>query len=229
MKYIVFFLFFFSLVTFSQTNFEKAENLYDQGKYTLAKSLFENLLKENPNQLKAIEYLGDISIHFNEWDKAIGYYQKLKKLKPKEANYYYKYGGALGLKSKDGGKWVAIRLIGEMKDSFEKTIALNPNHIDARWALIEYYLQVPALFGGSEKNAQHYADELIKLSPVDGYLSKGRIDEYFKRDKSAELHYIKAVELCGSKNTYGRMLALYKVKLHKSDKAIKIIEKYQKK
>jgi hypothetical protein len=39
------------------------------------------------------------------------------------------------------------------------------------------------LFGGSEKNAQHYADELIKLSPVDGYLSKGRIDEYFKRDK----------------------------------------------
>ncbi|WP_396164232.1 tetratricopeptide repeat protein [Flavobacterium sp.] len=227
MKYIVFFLFFFSLVTFSQTNFEKAENLYDQGKYTLAKSLFENLLKENPNQLKAIEYLGDISIHFNEWDKAIGYYQKLKKLKPKEANYYYKYGGALGLKSKDGGKWVAIRLIGEMKDSFEKTIALNPNHIDARWALIEYYLQVPGLFGGSEKNAQHYADELIKLSPVDGYLSKGRIDEYFKRDKSAELHYIKAVELCGSKNTYGRMLALYKVKLHKSDKAIKIIEKYQ--
>ena len=127
MKYIVFFLFFFSLVTFSQTNFEKAENLYDQGKYALAKSLIENLLKENPNQLKTIEYLGDISIHFNEWDKAIGYYQKLKKLKPKEANYYYKYGGALGLKSKDGGKWVAIRLIGEMKDSFEKTIALNPN------------------------------------------------------------------------------------------------------
>ena len=229
MKYIVFFLFFFSLVTFSQTNFEKAENLYDQGKYALAKSLFENLLKENPNQLKTIEYLGDISIHFNEWDKAIGYYQKLKKLKPKEANYYYKYGGALGLKSKDGGKWVAIQLIGEMKASFEKTIVLNPNHIDARWALIEYYLQVPALFGGSEKNAQRYADELIKLSPVDGYLSKGRIDEYFERDKSAELNYQKAVELCGSKNTYGRMLALYKVKLHKSDKAIKIIEKYQEK
>lgn len=225
---IVFFL-LISQFVFSQTSFEKAERLYDQGKYTLAKPLFETILKESPNQLKTIEYLGDISIHFKEWDKAIGYYKKLKNLKPNEANYYYKYGGALGLKSKDGGKWVAIRLIGEMKDSFEKTIALNPNHIDARWALIEYYLQVPALFGGSEKKAQRYADELIKLSPVDGYLSKGRIDEYFERDKSAELNYLKAVELCGSKNTYGRMLTLYKVKLHKSDKAIKIIEKYQEK
>ena len=65
---------------------------------------------------------------------------------------------------------------------YKKSLSLNPNHIDARWALIEYYLQVPALFGGSEKNAQRYADELIKLSPVDGYLSKGRIDEYFERE-----------------------------------------------
>jgi hypothetical protein len=36
------------------------------------------------------------------------------------------------------------------------------------------------LFGGSEKKAQRYADELIKLSPVDGYLSKAHIDEYFE-------------------------------------------------
>ena len=80
---------------FSQTNFEKAENLYDQGKYTLAKSLFETLLKENPNQLKTIEYLVDIFGQNKSWDNAIFYYKKLKKLKPTEANYYYKYGGAL--------------------------------------------------------------------------------------------------------------------------------------
>ncbi len=229
MKAKIVFLLLISQFVFSQTNFEKAENLYDQGKYTLAKSLFETLLKENPNQLKTIEYLGDISIHFKEWDKAIAFYKKLKTLRPNEANYYYKYGGALGLKSKDGGKWVAIQLIGEMKASFEKTIVLNPNHIDARWALIEYYLQVPALFGGSEKKAQRYADELIKLSPVDGYLSKAHIDEYFERYKSAEKYYIKAIELGGSKNTYERLASLYKVKLHNSEKAKKILEQYQEK
>ena len=124
MKAKIVFLLLISQFVFSQTNFEKAERLYDQGKYTLAKPLFETILKENPNQLKTIEYLGDISIHIKEWDKAIGYYKKLKNLKPNEANYYYKYGGALGLKSKDGGKWVAIRLIGEMKESFEKILQI---------------------------------------------------------------------------------------------------------
>jgi hypothetical protein len=59
MKAKIVFLLLISQFVFSQTNFEKAERLYDQGKYTLAKPLFETILKENPNQLKTIEYLGD--------------------------------------------------------------------------------------------------------------------------------------------------------------------------
>ena len=229
MKSKILFLVFITQSIFSQSNFEKAEKLYDQGKYTLARPIFESILKDNSNQLKAIEYLGDISIQLKEWDKAIGYYQKLKTLKPNEANYYYKYGGALGLKSKAGGKWVAIRLVGDMKESFEKALQVNPKHIEARWAMIEYYLQVPALFGGSEKKAQRYAEELMRLSPVDGYLSKGHIDEYFERFKNAEKNYLKAIEVSGSKTTYERLAALYKVKLHQPEKAIKIIEQYQEK
>jgi hypothetical protein len=27
------------------------------------------------------------------WDKTIGYYKKLKQLKPSEADYHFKYGG----------------------------------------------------------------------------------------------------------------------------------------
>ena len=229
MRSKLFFLLLISHCVFSQSNFEKAEKLYDQGKYTLARPIFENIYKENLGQIKAIEYLGDISVQLKEWDKAIGYYQKLKNLKPNEANYYYKYGGVLGLKSKEGGKWVAIRLIGDMKESFEKALVLNPKHIEARWAMIEYYLQVPVLFGGSEKKAQRYADELMKLSTVDGYLSKAHIDEYFQRYKSAEKNYVKAIEIGGSKNTYERLASLYKVKLHDSEKAKKILEQYQEK
>ena len=41
-------------------------------------------------------------------------------------------------------------MIGEVRDSFEKAIALNPKHIEARWALIELNLQLPGIVGGSE-------------------------------------------------------------------------------
>ena len=151
MKKYCLFIFLIPLFSFSQSNFEKAEKLFNQEKYALAKPLFENELKDSPNHIKTIEHLGDISVHLNNLDKAISYYRMLIKLQPNEANFYYKYGGALGLKSQAGGKWVAIRLIGDMKSSFEKAISLKPNHLEARWAMIEYYLQVPGLFGGSEK------------------------------------------------------------------------------
>lgn len=227
MKNTYLFLFLIPLFSFSQINFEKAEKLFIQEKYALAKPLFENYLTDSPNHIKTIEYLGDISVHLNIIDKAISYYKLLIKLKPNEANFYYKYGGALGLKSKAGGKWVAIRLIGDMKDSFEKAISLKTNHLEARWALIEYYLQVPGLFGGSEKKAQNYANQLMILSPIDGYLARGKIDEYFERFKSAENNYLKAIQIGGTKNTYDRLTTLYKVKLLQSEKAIKLIEEYQ--
>jgi len=229
MKWIVKIIFLYPVMLFSQSNFEKAEKLFSQEKYALSKPIFESYLKDNSNNLKALEYLGDVAIYLKDFDAAITYYGKLKRINPTEADYYYKYGGALGLKAKNGGKWVAIRLIGDMKESFEKAIALNPNHIEARWALIEYYLQVPALFGGSEKKAQRYANELMKLSPVDGFLSKGHIDEYFERYKSAERNYLKAIEIGGSKTTYDRLVALYKVKLHQPEKAIQVIENYKEK
>jgi tetratricopeptide (TPR) repeat protein len=229
MKKACLFVFLIPLFSFSQTNFEKAEKLFNQEKYALAKPLFENELKDSPNHLKTIEHLGDISIHLNNLDKAISYYRMLIKLKPNDANFYYKYGGALGLKSQAGGKWVAIRLIGDMRDSFEKALSLKPNHLEARWALIEYYLQVPGLFGGSEKKAQNYANQLMLLSPVDGYLARGKIDEYFERFKSAEKNYLKAIQIGGIKTTYDRLTALYKVKLLQSEKAIKVIDEHQEK
>ena len=227
MKKLFVIIFLLPTLVFSQTSFEKADRLFSQEKYAAAKPIYESILNDNPTNLKVIENLGDIEIHLKNWDKAIFHYQTLKKLKPSEANYYYKYGGALGLKSQAGGKWVAIRLIGDMKASFEKTISLNPKHIEARWAMIEYYLQVPGLFGGSEKKAQRYVNELMTLSPVDGYLAKGRIDEYFERYKSAERNYIKAIEVGGSKTTYERLASLYKVKLMQPEKAIKVLEEYK--
>jgi len=194
----------------SQSDYSKAEKLFKEGKYEQAQPIFESFLKENSNHLKTLEYLGDIAGHQKAWDKAIVYYKKLKLLNPSEANYYFKYGGVLGMKAKESNKFKALGLIGEVKASFEKAIDLNPKHIEARWALITLYLELPGIVGGSETKAIKYSNELLKLSPVDGYLSKGQIDEYFKRYTAAEQQYKKAIA-AGSTKTGGQMLAnLYK-------------------
>lgn len=229
MKLIFKIILLFPLLIFSQSDFEKAEKLFLQGKHALAKPIFENLLKESPNDLKVLEYLGDIEGSNKQWNKAISYYDKLRKLKPTEANYHYKYGGCLGMKAKESNKFKALGMIGEIKASFEKAIQLNPKHIEARWALIELYLELPGIVGGSEKKAQKYADELLKISPIDGYLSKGRIAEYFERYKEAEKLYAKAIAIGGSKTSYQKLANLYKNKMNQPEKAKQLMETYQEK
>lgn len=208
----------------SQTDFEKAEKLFLSKNYEQSKVLFENYLNNNPNNLKTLEYLGDIEGQFKSWDKAIYYYKKLKLIKPTEANYYYKYGGVLGMKAKSSNKFKALGMISEVKLSFEKAISLNPKHIEARVALVELYLQLPGIVGGSEKKALLYANEIAQISAVDGYLSKGHIAEYFGRYKEAEVQYKKAVEISKSKNSYQILANLYKNKMGQPEKAKSILE-----
>jgi tetratricopeptide (TPR) repeat protein len=227
MKKFVFIVLFLPMLLFSQTDFEKAEKLFSQGKYALAKPIFEDALVGNPNNLKTLEYLGDIEGYTKSWDNAMVYYSKLKKLNPSDATYYYKYGGCLGMKAKECNKLKALGMIGDIKSNFEKAIQLNPNHIDARWALIELYLQLPGIVGGSERKAERYANELLKISPVDGYLAKGHIAEYFDRYKDAEKNYSKAIAVSGSKTTYQKLADLYKNKMNQPEKAKTLLENYQ--
>ena len=222
MKQILFAFLLFPFMIWSQSDFDKGKKLFEGDNFVQAQSVFETFLAVNPSHLKTIEYLGDIAAHNKSWDKAIGYYKKLKQLKPSEANYYYKYGGALGLKAKEVNKFKALGMIGEIKESFEKAIVLNPKHIEARWALVMLYMKLPGIVGGSESKALQYSNELLKLSPVDGYLSKGQIDEHFGKYTSAEEQYKKAIE-AGSTKTGSQMLAnLYRNKMNQPEKAAKI-------
>lgn len=212
------------MFTISQTDFDKAEKLFLSKNFDQSRILFENILKENPNNIKTLEYLGDIAGENKSWDNAIYYYKKLKQLKPLEANYHYKYGGVLGMKAKYSNKFKALGMISEVKSSFEKAISLNSKHIEARVALVELYLQLPGIVGGSEKKALLYANEIAQISPVDGYLSKGHIAEYFGRYKEAEIQYKKASEISKSKNSFRILANLYKNKMGQPEKAKSILE-----
>jgi tetratricopeptide (TPR) repeat protein len=226
MKLLLSFFLIFPLLLCSQS-FEKGEKLFVDRKFDQAQPILETYLKNNPSNLKVIEYLGDISAYNKSWDKAIAYYKKLTSLKPAEANYYYKYGGALAMKTTEVNKIKALGMVSEVRTSFEKAIVLNPKHIEARWALIELNLELPGIVGGSESKAIKYSGELRELSPVDGYLSRGHIEEYFDRFANAEQQYKRAILIGNSKVCYQKLADLYKNKMKQPDKANKVWEDYK--
>ncbi|KIX21385.1 hypothetical protein SY27_06625 [Flavobacterium sp. 316] len=225
-----FILFFLPLFVFSQNNFNKGEKLYNQKKYDEAKVYFEAHLKTNPNDYKAIEYTGDIAGYYKKWDTAIEKYKFLKEKFPQNANYHYKFGGAMGMKAKESNKFKALGMIDDIETSFKLAAKLDLKHTDTRWALLILYLELPAIIGGSEKKSQKYADELMAISKIDGVMAKGHIDEYFKRYNSAEKYYLQGVNLTHSKTAYQRLINLYtKMKLPKKANEAQIeSDKYNK-
>jgi len=226
MKKLLFLFLLMPILIWSQSNFEKGEKLFHAKKFDEAQIAFEEVLKSKPSDVKSIEYLGDIASHNKNWKEAVEYYKKLKELKPTEANYFFKYGGALGMRASEVNKFKALGMADEVKESFEKAIKLNPKHIQARWGLVEYYLNLPGIFGGSESKAILYSNELLQLSLVDGYLSRGKIEEYFKRYAAAEKYYIKANEIGKSKTTFQKLYNLYLNKLKDAKKAQELKRKF---
>lgn len=208
--------------------FAKAESYFSKEQYTKARPLFEDYLKTHKNNLRTLEYLGDIAGYAKDWDTAIDYYEKLAELSPKVANYHYKYGGVMGMKALEINKLRAATMIGDIKGAFLKAAELDPKHIETRWALVEFYIQLPGIIGGSEAKAIKYANELSRISPVDGFLAKGYIAEYNDRPEDAERYYKDAVKEGGSLTCYTKLYEHYE-KQGKSTEALATIKEAQKK
>jgi tetratricopeptide (TPR) repeat protein len=149
-------------------------------------------------------------------------------LQPNNADFHYKYGGALGMKAKIVNKFKALAMIDEIKSSFEKAVSLDQKHAASRWGLVMFYLELPGIVGGSESKAVAYSNELMRLSPLEGYLSKGYIEEFFGRNKKAELNYSKALELTNSKLAFQKLYNLYTYKMKNLEKAKKLKEQFEK-
>lgn len=217
------------ILSWSQSGFEKGETFYKQERYVQAKGNLEDVLKQNPDNLKTLQYLGEIACHYKSWDKALFYFERLINLKPSNADYYYLYGGALALKAQSSNKLKALGMLDDIQESFEKAIKLNPKHIEARWALIDYYLEVPGILGGGESKAARYANELAQISRVDGYLSKAHIAEKVGRYKDSEKYYFKAIEEEQSIVAYKKLAFLYKDRMKMPEKAKTMLETYYRK
>lgn len=223
------FLFFlFPFIIFGQSELDTAKQFLKEKQYSKVETLLNSYVKTHPKNLEAIELLGDAFGYQKKWDNAIEQYQTLVNNDPTVANFQYKYGGSLGMKALSISKFRALGLIGNIKRAFIKAADLDPNHIDTRWALVELYMQLPGIFGGSKKKSFKYANELEALSKVDGYLAKGYIYEYDDEPELAEKYYKKAIDVGGSLTCFEKLTNFYKNENQPAN-AIKNIEEAQQK
>ena len=158
-----------------------------------------------------------------KWDEAIDIYKSLVDANAENGEYHYKYGGAMGMKALGASKFTAISMVGDIEEAFLKSAKLDPKHVNVRWALVEYYMKLPAVLGGSKNKALKYAYQLEQLSKVDGYLAKGYIFETDEEPELAEKYYKLAINVGGTMWCYDKLTTFYQ-KQKQPEKALANLE-----
>ncbi len=214
-------------LSFAQRPIDEAQKLYDSKNFEAAKLLLQKIYADDSANDRALELLSNINGIQENWAQAVLLFKKLHQRRPQDAEISYRLGGVTARLAQSVSKIRAIGLLNDIESAFKRTIQIDPNHIGARWALIEYYLQVPRFQGGGESKAKRYADELDKLSAVDGCLAKGHIEEFYGRFSQAEIFYLAAIKLGNSKTCYQKLADLYRNKMDRPKKADDILREYQ--
>ncbi len=188
-KLSILFILLFTSISYSQAISDKAISYLAAGKIAEAKYLLTEQVNKNNSNLNALELLGDIASFEKKWDTAISYYKKLVVANPENANFNLKYGGALGMKALSVSRFQAVVYIPDIKKYLALAAEQDRSQIESRRALVELYIKLPGLLGGSDEKALMYANQLKDLSPVNAYLAKGFIIKENDNIKDALIYY----------------------------------------
>jgi Tfp pilus assembly protein PilF len=218
-----------SSIVFAQTIAE-GEALFQKGKFTEARAIFEEILKKDNNNAEAHSDLGILYLNRRnpEYDleKAVDETEKAVELNPNNADFQYNYGAALGMKTQNAGIFKKAILAPKVKKAFARAVELNPKHVQARIALAQYYIQAPSIMGGDEEEGWKQIDEVIKLDEYAGRTAKAGFLLLAKKNDEAENEY---KTLASSKPKDWRVWWRYGyfcMRIERYDNAIEHFKKY---
>jgi len=129
----------------------------------------------------------------NQAEKAQELMEKAVAEKPNDARRHFELGEVYGAIAQSAGMFKAASMAGKVRDEFAKAVQLDPNFIDARFGLMEFYLRAPSIMGGDEDKARAEAAEIKKRDSLAGHRAFAAIAASKKDMNAARNEYITAV------------------------------------
>lgn len=220
MKFITLLL-FLPLVCLGQTTIDQAKTLFEAKKYEDAKKILKPIKSSDKQYADAQYYLGRIAFIEKDLDDAEDYLEEAIDANDKVAEYHYWMGNIAGTAIRDANVLKQAALAGNIRDSYEKAVALKPDMVDAHWGLLNYYIEAPSVMGGSFEKASNEAKIIGKYNVADGHRALGQV--YNKQEKyaDAEKEYLLALK---ENPQYVTPITNFYVARKEYDKAFKLLE-----
>ena len=172
---------------------ESAPALLASGRVDDAISTLHGRISASPNDALAHNLLCRAYFALGQWDRGISACEKAVSLAPGNSEYHLWLGRIYGEKADRSGVFAAAGLAKRVVREFETAVHLNPNNVDARTDLAEFYIEAPSIVGGGRDKAQQQADSLAQLDPARAHWVNARLAEKKKDFVTAEEQYQKAI------------------------------------
>jgi tetratricopeptide (TPR) repeat protein len=186
-------------------------DLLATGRIDDAIASYQAQLKSSPRDASLYHSLTRAYFALQDWDHAISNGEKAVALASDNSDYHLWLGRAYGEKADRANPFSAASLAGKLRKEFERAVELNPNNVDARTDLAEFYLDAPGIVGGGQDKARAQAEALATLSPQKSHYLRGRLAEKNKDVPAAEKEYRAAIEASGGNaNDWLNLALLYK-------------------
>jgi tetratricopeptide (TPR) repeat protein len=164
---VIAFLGLFSLAAQAGEDITSGVTLFERRQFAAARQFFEEFVSQHPTDPSGMYYLGRLAFESEQYTQATTWFEKALQLDEGNSEYHRWLGRVYGRQAQHAGG-EAFFLARKVKTHLEKAVELNPDNIEARFDLMEYYLQAPAFLGGDIAKAKAQATEIAKRNAAAG-------------------------------------------------------------
>jgi tetratricopeptide (TPR) repeat protein len=190
---------------------DAAQSQLAQGRVDDAITTLRGQISSFPNDPEAHNLLCRAYLTLGQWDQGISSCERAVTLDPSNSRYHLWLGRVYGEKADKANFMTAAGLAKKVHTEFEAAVQLNPNNVDARTDLAEFYLEAPGIVGGGREKAQAQAETLATLDPAKALWINARIAEKKKDPATAEKQYRAAIASShGSASAWLHLAQFYK-------------------
>ena len=203
-------LFLFSLLLVVSSAFaDSAREMLAAGRIDEVISVLNSRLASTPTDAESSNLLCRAYYALEDWDRAESSCKKAIALDPNNSRYHRWLAHVYGEKADRINFLSAAGLAGKTREEFERAVQLNPDDVDARVDLAEFYFEAPGIVGGGNDKARAQAKLIGIKDPAREHWVYARLAEKNHDTALAEREYRSMIEASNGDSEAWLNLALF--------------------
>lgn len=113
-------------------------------------------------------FAGCLALMADRFSEAAGHFERAVKADDRNAVAHFFLGRAYAEQAQRANVFKQASLAKKTKNEFDRAAQLDPEYLDAREGLAQYYAQAPGIMGGSKDKARAQMEEIRRRNPYRG-------------------------------------------------------------